>query len=211
MCHHTVNIVTFPRGGVCRRKKPTDQPTKDVAPSVAWRREAYRTEKAAVDDPPLKDETGPFIIYCPSSDQHRNCFKKAKLGKLVRDGVERIWVFWALRYHLELNWTNFSLRESRPVERVIITLLSLMYSVAQDSMQSLKQSKGDKQAFTVTINQFFPWNRDCQTYSPPKNHTHSPTKHRGKLFRETHGMQTFFEKDDDVTRIYFCPLLGEYK
>ena len=27
---------------------------------------------------------------------------KVKLGKLLRDGVERIWVFRAHRYHLEL-------------------------------------------------------------------------------------------------------------
>ena len=28
---------------------------------------------------------------------------KATLGKLLRDEVERIWLFWVRRYHLELN------------------------------------------------------------------------------------------------------------
>ena len=31
---------------------------------------------------------------------------KAMLGKLQRDGVERIWAFWVHRHHLELNWTQ---------------------------------------------------------------------------------------------------------
>ena len=35
---------------------------------------------------------------------------KATLGKLLRSGVERIWVFPAHIYHLELNWTELNRR-----------------------------------------------------------------------------------------------------
>ena len=57
---------------------------KDITPLTAWRREALKEE--ALDDLPWKDKRG------PSSDGQTNIgtVSKVKLGKLLRDGVERI-------------------------------------------------------------------------------------------------------------------------
>ena len=50
--------------------------TKDITSSITWRREAWKEE--ALDDLPWK------------SDEHWNCFKD-NFGKLLRDGLVRIW------------------------------------------------------------------------------------------------------------------------
>ena len=52
-----------------------------ITPSIAWRREA-------LDDIPSKDERGPSSIW-----RTLEPFSKATLGKLLRDGEERIWAF----------------------------------------------------------------------------------------------------------------------
>ena len=57
-----------------------------ITPSIAWRREALKEE--ALDDLPSKDERGPSSI-----GRTLEPFSKATLGKLLRDGEERIWAF----------------------------------------------------------------------------------------------------------------------
>ena len=59
---------------------------KDITPSIAWRREAWKEE--ALDDFPLKGRERAIV-----SQANIGTVSKAILGKPQRDGVERIWAF----------------------------------------------------------------------------------------------------------------------
>ena len=76
---------------------------KDITPLIAWRREAWKEE--ALDDVLRKDERGPSSIR-----QTLELFQRRHWGKLLRDGMERIFFFFffffadrAGSYHPELN------------------------------------------------------------------------------------------------------------
>ena len=71
----------------CLETLPAGHEAKDITPSIAWRREAWKEE--ALDDLPSKDERGPSLL----KQTNIGTVSKATLGKLLRDGVERIWAF----------------------------------------------------------------------------------------------------------------------
>ena len=59
---------------------------RDIKPLIARRREAWKEE--ALDNLAWKDERGPSSIR-----RTLELFQRQRLGKLLRDGVERIWDF----------------------------------------------------------------------------------------------------------------------
>ena len=64
----------------------SEHKAKDITPLIAWRREALKEE--ALDDLPLKGRDRAIV----NQSNIRN-ISKAALGKLTRDGLERIWAF----------------------------------------------------------------------------------------------------------------------
>ena len=67
------------RGNRCRHWKK--HKAKDITPSTAWRREAWKEE--ALYSVPWKDERGPSSVK-----MNIGTVSNATLGKLLRDGVE---------------------------------------------------------------------------------------------------------------------------
>ena len=59
---------------------------KDITPSIAWRREAWKEE--ALDDLPLKGRERAIV-----DQTNTETVSKETVGKFLRDGVERIWAF----------------------------------------------------------------------------------------------------------------------
>ena len=73
------------------------------SPSIAWWREAWTEE--ALDDPPWKDERGPYL----QSDKHWNCLEDSVGGNCWEMGVERIWAFPSFLFcllHVCCQWCN---------------------------------------------------------------------------------------------------------
>ena len=71
---------------------------RDIAPSIALRREAWKEEALE-------------IFLEKKRESHRESddtgtVSKATFGKLLSDGVERIWLFRLHNYHLQQNWTE---------------------------------------------------------------------------------------------------------
>ena len=95
---------TFTNGLLLGRSEAWDttcgHKVTDIAPSIAWKREAWKEE--ALDDLPWKDERGPS-----SMRRTWEPFQRQRWGKLLRDGVERIWAFPSAKRPswTELNWT----------------------------------------------------------------------------------------------------------
>ena len=69
---------------------------KDITPLIASRREAWKEE--ALDDLPWKDERGGIV-----NQTNLGTLSKAKLRKLLREGVECI--YGLFQAHLEPSWT----------------------------------------------------------------------------------------------------------
>ena len=72
---------------------------KDITPSIAWRREALKEE--TLDDLPWKDERGPSSIR-----RTLEPFQRQRWGNFWETGWSAYGLFRALRYHLELDWTE---------------------------------------------------------------------------------------------------------
>ena len=72
---------------------------KDITPSIAWRREAWKEE--ALDDLPWKDERGPSSIR-----RTLEPFQRRRWGNFWETGWSAYGLFRAHRHHTELNWTN---------------------------------------------------------------------------------------------------------
>ena len=90
--------------------------TKDTTPSIACRREAWKEE--ALDDLPWKDERG------PSSIRWTRTVSKATMGKLLRDGAERIWAFPSAYIPSWMNWTKFETVLSDSLSQVVPVRIS---------------------------------------------------------------------------------------
>jgi len=75
---------------------------KDITPSIAWRREAWKEE--ALDDLPWKDERGPSSIK-----RTLELFERRRWGNLWEMGWTACYrPFRTHRYHLELNWAELN-------------------------------------------------------------------------------------------------------
>ena len=72
---------------------------KDITPSIAWRREAWKEE--ALDDLPWKDERGPSSIR-----RTLEPFQRQRWGNFWETGWSAYGLFRVHRYYLELNWTE---------------------------------------------------------------------------------------------------------
>ena len=70
---------------------------KDITPSIAWRREAWKEE--AFDKVPWQDERGPSSVRRTQEMFRRQCW-----GNLWEMGWSAYELFRVNRYHLELNW-----------------------------------------------------------------------------------------------------------
>ena len=76
---------------------------KDITPSIAWRREG------ALDDLLSKDERGSSSVR----GIERRC-----LENVWEKGWSEYGLFWAHRYHFELNWAELNWQEATPGKRL---------------------------------------------------------------------------------------------
>ena len=89
---------------------------KNIAPSIAWRREALKEE--ALDDLPWKDERGPSSVR-----RTLELFQRQLWENFWETGWSAYGLFRAHRYHLELNWTELN-RYSEVIFKFLIQLWS---------------------------------------------------------------------------------------
>ena len=71
--------------------------TKDVTPSIAWKREVWKEE--VLDNLPWKGERG-----LSSVRRTLEPFQRQRWGNFWETGWSAHGLFWVHRYHLELNW-----------------------------------------------------------------------------------------------------------
>ena len=76
--------------------------TKDITPSIACRRDAWKEE--ALYDILWKDERGPSSIK-----RTLELLQRRHWGNFWETGWSAYGLFWAHRYHLELNWNEHSI------------------------------------------------------------------------------------------------------
>ena len=74
---------------------------KDITPSIAWRREAWKEE--ALDDLPWKDERGSSSIWRTQEPFQRQCW-----GNVWEREWSTYGLFRAHRYHIEVNGTDLN-------------------------------------------------------------------------------------------------------
>ena len=74
---------------------------KDITPSIAWRREAWKEE--ALDDLPWQDERGPSSVRWTLES-----FQRQRWGHFWETAWSGYGRFRAHRYHLEVKWTEMN-------------------------------------------------------------------------------------------------------
>ena len=86
---------------------------KDITPSMAWRREAWKEE--ALDDLPSKDQREPSSIRRTFGP-----FQRQRWRNFWETGWRAYGLFRALKYHLELKWTSGKRRAVAASKRVCV-------------------------------------------------------------------------------------------
>ena len=94
---------------------------KDITPSIAWRREAWKEE--ALDDLPWKDERR------SSGVNQTKPFQRRHWGNFWETGWSPYGHFRAHKCHLELNWTESDWTKLRCPACDWIDLISLWYNI----------------------------------------------------------------------------------
>ena len=124
---------------------------KDITPLIAWRRKALKEE--VLDNLPWKDQWGPSSIRWTLES-----FQRQHWGNFWEMGWSAYGLFWAHRYHLELNWTDWRNRLDKNGYTSMLTDVGLLavwfLTAAFRKLERLGGAhKGFPQCLDITLNQ----------------------------------------------------------